>query len=191
MTDLTRARKDWLKTGKLPDNYSPYPKSLIGRVFRSFSHFTEVLGGSGAWKLRPLQQQLIETFLPSLDLDIRALLEQQLAHPFFMQFWHKGRVNPFFFDNFQLPREIRLPCPEFQDRQYKIEMFVDGQKQHAHIVFTSGRIYSIEFKKPFKFYEGKEIRFGAVTLGKQNQSLAATIDRAEHGKDGKVATGEE
>lgn len=190
MTDLSEARKNWLKTGKLPDDYSPYPISLIGRAFRSFENFTEVLTGSGAWKLRPLQQQLIDTFLPALDLDIRDLLEQQLAQPFFMQFWHKGRVSPFFFKNFRLPREIRLPCPEFQDCLYKIEMFVDGQKQQAHIVFTSGRIYSIEFKKPFKFYEGKEIRFGVVTLGKEKHSLAVAIDRQEHGKDGNLATGE-
>lgn len=191
MTDMTEVRKEWLKTGELPDDYSPYPKSLIRRAFRSFSHLTEHLTGTGGWKVTPLQQQVLDAFLSTLVPDIRALLEQQLAQPFFMQFWYKGRISPFFFDNFRLPREIRLPCPEFEDRRYKVEMFVDGRKQYAHINFTSGRIYSIEFKKPFKFYEGKEVRFGKVTVGKSNQSLAAAIDRQEHGKDGHYATGEE
>jgi hypothetical protein len=178
-------------TQELPDDYSPYPKSLIGRTFSCFSDWTEHLTGTGGWKVKPLHQRLLDAFLPSLEPDIRALLEQQLAQPFFMQFWHKGRVSPFFFKNFRLPREIRIPYPEFEDRLYKVEMFVDGRKQQAHIVFVSGRIHRIEFKKPFKFYEGKDIRFGATSLGKPKQSLTVAIDREEHGKNGKVATGEE
>jgi hypothetical protein len=178
-------------TEELPDDYSPYPKSLLGRLFRSFSHWTERLLGSGDRKLRAIHQQLLDVFMPTLEPDIRLLLEKQLAQPFFMQFWHGGKISPFFFEHFRLPKEIRLPCPEFEDKLYKVEMFVDGRKQQANVVFVDGRIYSIEFKKPFKFYESKDIRFGAVTLGKSKQSLAVAIDRAEHGKDGKHATGEE
>lgn len=175
---------------ELPDDYSPYPKSLIGRAFRSFSHFSEHLTGTGDWKVRPLQRQLLAAYLLALDPSVRVLLEQQLAQPFFMQFWHKGRISPFFFKNFRLPKEIWLPCPEFEDRLDKIAMFVDGDKQHAHIVFVSGRIHRIEFKKPFKFYQGKDIRFGKVTAGKPRQSTAVLIDRHEHGKEARTATGE-
>lgn len=178
-------------TEELPDDYSPYPKSLIGRAFRSFSHLTEHFTGTGDWKVRPIQQQLLDAYLSALEPGIRVLLEQQLAQPFFMQFWHKGRISPFFFENFRLPKEIRLPIEEFEDRLDKIEMFVDGRKQNAHIVFVSGRIHRIEFKKPFKFYEGKAIRFGKVTLGNSKQSVAVMIDRQAHGKDGHMATGEE
>lgn len=175
---------------KLPDNYSPYPKSLLGRAFRSFSHFTEHLTGTGGWKVRPLQQRLLDALLAALDPGVRALLEQQLAQPFFMQFWHKGRVSPFFFDNFRLPMELRLPLPDFEDRLYNVEMFIDGSRQLAQIVFVDGRIHRIEFKKAFKFYQDKDIRFGKVTVGKPGQSVAATIDRWAHGKDGRGATGD-
>jgi len=178
-------------TDELPDDYSPYPKSLIGRAIRSFSHFTEHLGGTGDWKLRSLHRKILDALFPVLEPEIQILLEKQLAQPFFMQFWHKGRISPFFFKNFRLPRDIRLPCPEFEDKLYKIEMLVDGRKQHANVVFTSGRIHRIELKHPFKFYENKDIRFGAVKVGRLRQSLAVAIDREEHGKGGKIATGEE
>lgn len=191
MMDMSEVRKEWLKTGKLPDDYSPYPKSFVGQVIRSFSHLTEYLTGTGGWKVTPLQQQLLDAFLLQMEPDIRTLVEHQLAQPFFIQFWHKGRISPFFFQNFRLPQEIRLPCPEFDDRLYKIEMFVDGRKQHAQIVFVSGRIYSIEFKKPFKFYKNKWISFGVVTIGRAEQSQTVTLDKQEHGENGHYATGED
>lgn len=87
---------------ELPDDYSPYPTSLIGRAFSSFSHFTENLIGTGGWKVKPIQQKLLDAFLPAFPQDIRALLEKQLAQPFFMQFWHKGRISPFFFQELPL-----------------------------------------------------------------------------------------
>lgn len=170
---------------------SPYPKSFIGRAINVFFNFTEYLTGGGDWKLRPIQQQLLGAFLSGLEPEVCALVEQQLTQPFYMQFWHGGRISPFFFKDFNLPRELRIPDPEFADRLYKIEMFVDGRKQQAHVTFYRGRIFSLEFKKPFKFYEGKDVRFGAVTLGKPKQSFTETIDRQEHGKDGHRATGEE
>lgn len=115
-------------TDDLPDDYSPYPKSLIGRALDSFYEFTGYVGGTGDWKVTPLQQKILDAFLPTLGPGTQKLLEQQLAQPFYMQFWHKGRISPFFFSNFRLPREIRLPCPEFEDKLYKIEMYVDGRK---------------------------------------------------------------
>jgi hypothetical protein len=176
---------------ELAEDYNPYPKSFLGRAFRSLGNWTEQLTGTGTLKIIPLHQQLLNAFLPALEPDLRVLLEQQLAQPFFMQFWHKGRISPFFFDNFRLPKEVRLPVPDFDDRLYKIEMFVDEEKQWAQVMFVSGRIYSISFKQPFKFYEGKDVRFGAVKLGDGKQSMAVSMDRHEHGKDGRHATGED
>lgn len=171
-------------TEELPDDYSPYSKSLIARAFQAFSDFTEVVGGSGAWKLKPLHQQLLDALLSRLEPDLRVLLEQQLEQPFFMQFLHGGRISSFYFKHFRLPREIRLPFPDFDDRLYKVEMLVDGRKQQAHVVFASGRIYMLELKKPLKFYKGKEVKFGATTLGKSRNSYTGALDRLEHGGDG-------
>ena len=135
----------------------------------------------GSKKLRPIQQQLLNVFVPTLEPNIQLVVERQLKESFYMQFWHGGRISPFFFRDPKLPPELRLPDPAFADRLYKIEMFVDGRKQHAHVTFYQGRIFSLEFKKPFKFYKGKDVRFGAVTLGKPKQTLTNAIDRREHG----------
>lgn len=169
---------------------SPYPKSWLGRTNRSFWRWIGSLTGSGDWKLRPIQQQLLDAFLPSLEPELRDLVEQQLKQPFYMQFWNDGRISPFFFKNFNLPRELRIPHPEFADRLYKVALFVDGRKQQAHVTFYKGRIHCLEFRKPFKFYEGKDIRFGEVTVGKPKQSYTGALDRLEHGKDSHHATGE-
>jgi hypothetical protein len=163
---------------------SPYPTTIIGRGIRLFFQFTGNLSGSGSWKLKTVQQQLVDGLLPALKTNIRRLVEQQLSQPFYMQFWLGGRISPIFFKDFNLPKELRIPDPEFADRLYKVEMFVDGRKQHANVTFYNGRIHCLEFKKPLKFYEGKEIRFGGVTLGKPKQSFTVAIDRHEHGKEG-------
>lgn len=164
--------------------FDPYPKTVIGRAVRSFWHFVGNLTGSGTWKITKLQQQLLDALLPALEPDVRALVEMQLQQPFYMQFWHGGRISPIYFKNFNLPRELRIPDPSFADRLYKVEMFVDGRKQQAHVTFYNGRIHCFEFKKPFKFYKGKDIRFGAVTVGKPRQSFTGAIDRFEHGRGG-------
>ncbi len=165
------------------DDFSPYPKSMIGRASRSFWHFVGNLTGSGTYKLIPLQQQVLDTLLPELEPEVRTLVEVQLTQPYYMQFWHEGRISPIYFKHFRLPRELRIPDPEFADRLYKVEMFVDGRKQQAHVVFVDGRIHRFEFKKPFKFYEGKDIRFGKVTLGKPKQTYTGALNRLEHGRD--------
>jgi hypothetical protein len=171
--------------------HDPYPKTTFGRAIRSFWHFVGHHTGTGSWVLRPLHKQLLDALLSALEDNVKILVERQLTQPFYMQFWHKGRISPFFFYDFNLPAKLRISNPEFADRLYKVEMFVDGRKQQAHVTFYRGRIHCLEFKKPFKFYEGKDIRFGAVTVGKPKQSMATAIDRQEHGKDGRHATGEE
>lgn len=141
-------------------------------------------------KLKPLQKKLLEAFLPTLEPAFRVLIERQLSQPFKVSFWHHGKVSPFFFENPKLEPQLLIPDREFFERLYKVEMFVDGRKQYAHVIFYKGRIFSLEFKQPLKFYEGKDIRFGAAKVGTPKQSLSAAIDRREHGKDGHYATGE-
>jgi len=133
--------------------------------------------------LTPLQSQVLDRLLLELEPEARALVEVQLKQPYYISFWHEGRISPIYFKHFRLPRELRIPDPEFVDRLYKIEMFVDSRKQQVHVVFVDGRIHRFEFKKPFKFYESKDIRFGKVTLGKPKQTYTAALNRLEHGRD--------
>lgn len=155
----------------------------LSKLFWSINRFSGYLSGYGAWKMRPLHRQLLDAFLPSLDADLRAVVERQIAQPFYMQFWNQGRINPFFFTPLEMEPALRIADPAFVDRPYKVELYVDGRKQHAHVTFFEGRIFSVEFKKPSKFYKVKEIRFGAVTLGKPKHSMGAVLDRYAHGRD--------
>jgi hypothetical protein len=173
------------------EGYSPYPKTIIGRMLDALFNFTGSLTGSGSWKVRPLQQNLIDALLLALEPEVRALVTQQLNQPYYISFWHDGRVSPFFFRNFNLPQELRISNTDFADRLYNIEMIVDGRKQYAHVTFYKGRIHCLEFKKPLKFYKGKDVRFGKVAVGNPKHSVTRIIDRREHGKDSSIATGEE
>jgi hypothetical protein len=166
------------------------------RVFdRSIAYFSNlkrrIVYGQGDCKVTPLQQLLLNAFLPTLNAEIHSIIEQQLSKPYKISFFNDGRISPFYFKNPKLTPELLIPDPAFSDRLYKVEMFVDGLKQHAHVTFFEGRIFSIEFKKPFSFYKGKDIRFGVVTLGNSKGSFTESMDRHEHGKDGRHATGED
>ncbi|MBK8631690.1 MAG: hypothetical protein IPN84_16315 [Sphingomonadales bacterium] len=169
---------------------SPYPKTIFGKLLRSFFLWTGSLSGDGSRKIRPIHQDLLNKFLPTLEDEIQLVVVNQLEQPFYMQF-NDGMVSIFYFDDFNLSPSLRISHPEFRDRLYKIEMFVDGRKEWAHITFYKGRIFSIEFKNNFKFYKNKDVIFGAVVLGKSKQSYAGAIDRLEHGKNSQYATGEE
>lgn len=139
------------------------------------------LTGDGDWKLRFPTQEIIDfllTSLPPADVD---MIRRQLAQPFVQHWWHKGRVNPIFY--YALDPETLLKGEAYQDGMFRVEMFVDGKKQRAHVTFVAGRLYSVELPKALKFYQGKTIAFGAVTRGRSNQSLTQTMDRLEHGSE--------
>ncbi len=92
-----------------------------------------------------------------------------------------GRINVFFFyDEDALPL---LPRPDFDDRLYQVELFVERRKYRAHVNFYEGRIHSVELKKPRSFFEGKDYVIGEVSEGKPSQSYTGVIDRAAHGKE--------
>jgi hypothetical protein len=153
----------------------------IRRPLRLMDRMLGYIGGHCAWSMNFLLLSILDAFRPALGKDIKARVESQLSQPYFITFEHSGRVNTFFFEPLELEPELRISDPAFADRLYKVEMFVDGRKQHAHVTFYKGRIFSIELKRPFKFYDGKNIRFGAVTLGKPKESMTGAIDRFEHG----------
>jgi hypothetical protein len=147
--------------------------------------------GDGDCKITPLQQNLLDALLSNLSPHIRGQILLQLSQPFKISFYNDGKINPIYFKKSTLNADLIIQNPDYDDCLYNVEMFVDGQKQYASITFYKGRLFSFEFKKSSKFYKNKEIRFGAVKRGNSKQSMAVAIDRQEHGKYGRHATGEE
>jgi hypothetical protein len=167
----------------IDEKYNPWLLLLEG-----LSHVFRILDGTYRQKLRLYHQRAVNAVLAYLPPEIAGRVEQQLQQKHYMSFMTDGRINRIFFKH--MPESLLISDPTFVDRLYNVEMFVDGRKQTAHVIFYEGRIFAVEFKKPHKFYKDKDIRFGVVTLGKPQQSIANAIDRREHGKDGHIATGE-
>lgn len=159
-------------------------KKFLTSIIILWTKFCDILSylwREGDWKLRPLHQQVIDKVLAYLDTELSNKVRAQLEQRFFMQFMADGRVNTFFFNN--LSNSLVISDPAFQDCLFKVEVFADGRKQHAQVTFSNGRIFEIEFKKPHKFFVGKDIKIGSVTRGEPKDTFAAVIDRAEHGRE--------
>jgi hypothetical protein len=159
-------------------------EKLISTIFvplRALNRMDCYLWGKGDWKLRTLHQAVIDKLLTFLDAEKSSKIRTQLEQKYFMQFIPDGRINTFFFDN--LPNNLLIDDSAFQDCLFKVEVFVDGRKQHAHVTFVKGRIFSVEFKKPHKFFVGKYIKIGSVSPGRPNDTFTAIIDRAAHGRE--------
>lgn len=135
----------------------------------------------GFWGMRQPTRMIANHFIGSRNEVDSRKLNEQLLQPFFQSWWNQGRINPIF--HYLLDPESLLEGEEYQDGLFRVEMRVEGKKQHANVVFVTGRLFSIELPKPIKFYKDKEIQLGAVKRGNNRQSVTRAIDRLEHGKD--------
>jgi hypothetical protein len=156
-------------------------KRAFIRILRFPNDCLFALTRDGGWKLRHPTDVIINHFIDSRNQSDAAKLRDQLSQPFVQRWWIKGRINPIF--HYLLDPDSLLDGEEYQNSLFRIELVVDGKKQHANITFGGGRIYSVELPKPIKLYKGKDLQFGAVTRGNNRQSMTRAIDRLEHGKD--------
>jgi hypothetical protein len=150
-------------------------------IFEKLNNLLCYLWGEGDWKLRDLHRQIIDKLMTQLEARVSDKIKSQLGHKYFIQFIPEGRINTFFFD--KLPNDLLISDSGFQDCLFKVEVFADGRKQQAQVTFYKGRIFSMELKKPHKFFVGKDIKIGSVTLGKPKDTFTAVIDRAAHGQE--------
>jgi hypothetical protein len=155
---------------------------MIIKLLRRIPHLLTYLTGGGSWGLYPYESKIIEAVIDYLDNDIRQSVEAQLKQNFFLErIGGGGRINVFRFYDFN--KALKIPYPEFSDLLLNVEVMIEGKKHITHVTFYKGYLFSIEFKKPGKFYLGKEIKIGKVGLGKPKQSYTSAIDRLEHGKE--------
>ncbi|MHA7820427.1 MAG: hypothetical protein ACX930_12340 [Erythrobacter sp.] len=158
-----------------------YSNSPISRAWRYFWHVLGAATGDGSLKLAPTHHALVDALLVQLEPNLAKTVRRQLDEPFYIQYM--GRISVIFFNDFNLPLELRIQDADFLDRLFRIEMFVDDRKRWANVTFFNGRIHSLELRKPLKYYRDKSVRFGAAKLGKPTQSMTYAIDRQEHGRE--------
>lgn len=137
--------------------------------------------GYGSHKADQMHLDIIDAVLSELPAEVAETVRAQLAQRYFLSWMSDGRINVFFFfDEGGLPL---LSSNAFQDRLFKVQVFVEEQKLMAHVSFYKGRIHCVELKKPRRFFKGKKFRVGSVKEGKPADSFTGVIDRAEHGKE--------
>ncbi len=138
----------------------------------------------GRWSADQMHLDLIEAVLKKIDPDLARLVESQLRYKYFFDWMSKGKINVFrFYNQGQLPL---ITESDFADKLYKVELFIENKKHVALVTFYKGRIFSVELKKPRRFFNGKIYLVGEVREGKSNETYTSVIDRAAHGKETEI-----
>lgn len=151
----------------------------LKELARRLNHFLSYVFGEGSWSIKAHEKSVLNAALGELDEDARELAGRQLARSFFVERTSGGRINIIRF--YDPVAELRLPSDDFSDLLVKVKVKVDGRQQTAHVTFYKGLLFSVEFRKPGKFYAGKELETVDVSIGKPSQSYTHGIDRLEHG----------
>lgn len=153
---------------------------MIRQVLRRINHLLHFLSGDGSWKLRAYESDLINAVIGCLAPRIQTLVRAQLEEEFFVERMPAGRINVIRF--YATDKQLTIPDPEFDNLLFNVAIEVDGRRQIAHVTFHNGYVFSIELKKPAKFYAGKMMRIAEVKQGNAGQSYTKAIDRMEHGR---------
>jgi hypothetical protein len=135
--------------------------------------------GEGSWSLRPYEIIVVKAALSSLSEEIRGKIEHQLKSSYFVERTNKHiSVIRFYHPN----DHLRLDGAEFQDALIRVSTRVDGIVVTTNVTLYKGLIFSVETKKPGKFFAEKKIEVLGVELGKTSQTITGAIDRLEHGR---------
>jgi len=154
---------------------------MIRSVLRRGLHWLTFLCGEGSWSLRRYEEVILDAVLERVGDAVRETIRAQLAQAYFVERIPAGRINVF---RFYHPRAaFKVQNPEFEDHLLKVRFVVDGSHQTAHVTFYRGYLFSIEFKKPGKFYFGKTILVDGVEEGTPGNSYVRALDRLEHGRN--------
>jgi hypothetical protein len=153
----------------------------LKRILRFPHELLCFLERDGCWKLCFPTDLIIGHFINSCGEVDAAAIRLQLSQPFFQRTYNNGLVNPIY--HYALDPNSLLKDERYQDSLFRVEMVIDGKKQFANVEFVAGRLFSVELRKPIKFYKGKNLSFGEITIGKSSQTITRAIDRSEHGRD--------
>lgn len=139
------------------------------------------LSGGGSWRLLVHEKAILDACLSFVPEDVQTQVHDQMASGFFLERMTDGRINVIRLH--EKPKEAAIKDPAFENSLYKVRIDVDGKKLTTNVTFYQGFIFSIETKKPTKFFRGKNIIIHDVAKGKSKETYTAVIDRSEHGWD--------
>lgn len=158
---------------------------VVKAIFNFLWDLLYFLTGEGGWKLRPHERVVLEAAISSFSDDIQMQLFNQIRQLMFIQRSNSHISRPRFYTTFYVKDRTFIANEELSHMIINIQISVDGEKQNSQVEFFQGRIDSIQFKQPGKFYFGKAVSVTGIKHGKLNLSHAAAIDRCEHGRQPK------
>ncbi len=154
--------------------------AILSELVRRSNHLLTYVFRQGSWSVLAHESAVLNAALSKMDDETRTSIERQLGQSCFIERMPDGRINIF---RFYGPKDgLRVPKPEFADLLIKVKLRVDEKQQIAHVTFYKGYLFSVEFKKPSRFFVGKDLVVGEVEIGRLRQSYTQEIDRFEHGK---------
>jgi hypothetical protein len=107
------------------------------------------------------------------------MVQRQLAQSFFVERMSQGRINVLRY--YEGNSNLAIRDADFADCLFKVSLELDGAGQTAHATFYKGWLFSVEFKKPGRFFARKQISIRGVTRGRPRDSYTRVIDRSAHG----------
>lgn len=117
--------------------------------------------------------------IDSLPVDKREMVQRQLAQSFFVERMSQGRINVLRY--YEGDSNLAISDADFADCLFKVRLELDGAGQTAHVTFCKGWLFSVEFKKPGRFFAREQISIREVARGRPRDSYTRVIDRSEHG----------
>jgi hypothetical protein len=157
------------------------PAGILNNFFSRLNRLLWCFEGAGGWELGYPTDLIVANLLKNLPAKDANQLTTQLANQFFQERQPSTRISRVLFD--EIDDSSLMELPRYRDCLFRVQMFVENEKESANVIFYEGRIYIIELSKPFKFFKGKTIKFGAVTQGNSKETITRTLDRLEHGRD--------
>jgi hypothetical protein len=154
---------------------------MFATLPRRLLHLVHYVSGGGTWSLREHENQIIEAVVCALPPDKSMAVRRQLEQGFFVE-RSGGRINILrYYEN---DPSLAIDSVQFKDCLFNVTIEVDGEDQTAHVSFYKGWLFSVEFKKPRKYYAGKQFVIRLVAEGRPQESFTRSIDRLVHGAAG-------
>ena len=140
--------------------------------------FVSYVFRQGSWWINEHEKVVLNAAMQSLRDDDRDAIKRQISSSFFVERIPDGRINIF---RFYFPGDLSVAKGLGEDELFRVRIDVQGAVEVANVCFYRGRLFSIEFKHPGRFYKDKLLSVINIEKGSLSDSYTNEIDREEHG----------
>ena len=151
---------------------------LLKTALQIASDGISYLSNEGSWSMKEHERVVVDAVLSQLDSIHENHFYSQLERPFFIERSNKGRIN--IFRPYGDVLDISELFPDFSDTLYSVHFYVEKSRNKANVSFYKGNLFSVEFQKPYSFFQDAKLKVESVIRGYSDDSFTRTIDSYEH-----------